>query len=57
MFLETFATNLLGFIIVAPIMLLLFNWFCEQIVDMLNTSTDDWIAIGVILVVVALFSL
>tara|TARA_B100000900_G_scaffold383229_1_gene370989 strand:- start:644 stop:817 length:174 start_codon:yes stop_codon:yes gene_type:complete len=57
MFLETFATNLLGFIIVAPIILLLFNWFCEQIVDMLNTSTDDWIAIGVILVVVALFSL
>ena len=57
MFLENFAINLFGFIVFAPVVLLLFNWFCEQIEDMLNTSADDWIGIGIILFIVALFSL
>ena len=57
MFLENFAINVLGFIVFAPIIFLLFNWFCEQIIDMLNTSKDEWIAIGVILLIIALFSL
>tara|TARA_B100000963_G_scaffold231956_1_gene202541 strand:- start:37 stop:210 length:174 start_codon:yes stop_codon:yes gene_type:complete len=57
MFLENFAINVFGFIVFAPILLVLFNWFCEQIENMLNTSKDEWIAIGVILFVIALFSL
>ena len=57
MFLENFAINLFGFIVFAPVILLLFNWFCEQMIDLLNTTQEDWIGIGIILLIVALISL
>lgn len=59
MFLEKLSITILSMIIVLPFAVLLLQWFCEQIEEMLAMRLEDWIAVGIffgIAVIITIFA-
>ena len=42
MFLESFAINILGFMLFAPIVFLLLDWFMAQLEEIAMMTAEDW---------------
>ncbi len=42
MFIESFAINILSFVLFAPVIFLLLDWFISQIEEIMLMTSEDW---------------
>jgi hypothetical protein len=42
MFIENFAINILSFVLFAPVIFLLLDWFISQVEEIMLMTSEDW---------------
>lgn len=57
MFLEKLAITILSMVFILPFAVMILQWFCEQIEEMLAMRLEDWIAVALFLGVAVVITL